>query len=1531
MIGFLTRQLDAVTFGTSLAFMVLALGAFWLVRAQDRFLPWKWLGFSALAAGLGEWQQLVFALLGGEPASPAFGLLLPMVAAVFLGKFALAGWAGLGRRQPGRWLLWVAIGLAAAGGLWGLPGLQAGVYWGLILPVHLAAGLVWWLTVRQENWRGILLRLVGVGLVLAALSLGLSWPLPADIAILIPAQEAIAGTLALVGIVLRSLFLWLTVICFWLSAMELAFARHIAYPSRIRYLLSLGTVGAFLIIFLLGGLLTNLFGKQAQKELWALNWQRLRHFELLWQNELMGGQSLAEAVAGTAQVQLALASGQAHNLMAANQELDRFCATFPGTLIYLMNLEGLTVASSNRLQADSFVGKSYAFRPYFQQARLGRNGSYMGLGATSRERGLYTSAPVFNAAGKLVGVAVVKKAIDRIEAFLAKDSLLMLASRHGIIFLASRPTLVLKSLWPLPPQQAQEVIASRQFGAGPFPALLSQEPTSGTMTVWEGQTWLCLIKRLTEGDWQVVVLGSIRSIQIARSQGLGITLFFFLTAVGLFMVWDTILEASARIGVSERLYQSLVVGAPDCIALFDQEGKFLTVNPNGAQMLGRPAAEVLGLTLAHLCHPAQRSLVGQALHKVLQGDKTVFEMSYRHPAGHTLGLQVILNPILESDGRVNRFVGILSDITDRQKTEASLQFRVDLEALIARISTDFINLPPEDIDAGINRALATLGSFVGVDRAYVFQLHDHGRLASNTHEWCAPGIGAEQANLQNLLLEADFPWFTGLMRRFEVCSINQVADLPAAAAAEQAEFKRQGIQSLVVVPMVHQGDLVGFLGFDAVRQARVWHEDTVTLLKMVADILVNALARQRDSEALRLDESRLETLIHLGQMQDRPFQEIVNFALEEAVRLTRSQVGYLAFVNDSETHLTRYAWSLQTMQLCGIDNPPLIYEVEKTGLWGEAFRQRRPVITNDYAAPHPAKKGLPEGHVPIHRHLNIPVFEGSHIVAVAGVGNKQDPYDDADVRQLTLLMDGMWKLIQRKKADEALAAEKERLAVTLSSIGDAVIATDTHGNIHLMNHVAEELTGWPQETALGQPVLTVCRLSDANSHQPQSALIPQILAGQSLAGQSFLLQAADGRERLIAASGAPIIDLNRQVQGAVLVLRDITLQRSFEEELLKIAKLRSLGLLAGGIAHDFNNILTAILGNLSLGILQLEAPQGNGNLKERLREAEKATLRARNLVQRLLTFAKGGAPVKRLASLQDIVTESATFASSGSASLCKFHLPNELWAVEVDEGQISQVIQNLVINAAQAMPTGGNIILAAANVTLAAASGLPLPAGRYVKLTVTDQGIGIPPEHVPHIFDPYFSTKQHGSGLGLATVYAIVSNHEGHITVVSQLGLGTTFSVYLPASEQQMAPRSNSEPLLLTGQGRILVMDDEAMVREVVARMLQRLGYEAELAADGQEAVDRYQEALSQSRPFAGVILDLTVPGGMGGREAMARLLKIDTHIVSLVSSGYAEDAIMTHYQEYGFRGYIKKPYRLEELSKALHEALMAEKTAACG
>jgi len=385
------------------------------------------------------------------------------------------------------------------------------------------------------------------------------------------------------------------------------------------------------------------------------------------------------------------------------------------------------------------------------------------------------------------------------------------------------------------------------------------------------------------------------------------------------------------------------------------------------------------------------------------------------------------------------------------------------------------------------------------------------------------------------------------------------------------------------------------------------------------------------------------------------------------------------------------------------------------------------------------------------------------------------------------------------------------------------------------------------------------------------------------------------------------------------IMVDITVEKRLTEELLNARKLESVGMLAGGIAHDFNNTLMGILGNLSIAKNRIDAEH---NAHNRIIEAEKAALRAKGLTQQLLTFSKGGAPVRRSTSMLGVICDTLPFALSGSNVELKLEIDDDLWPADVDAGQISQVLENLALNSAQAMEQGGTLHASAGNVELEARSGIPVRPGRFICIRVRDEGGGIDPDVVDRIFDPYFTTKEHGSGLGLATSYAIVQKHDGHIGVRSNADCGAEFVIYLPAGE----PVDESEAVELeeaaSPRARILVLDDDEMVLDAVATMLEGLGHEATFVSDGQQAVDCYREALQRGERFDVALLDLTIRGGFGGEVVMRRLLEIDPQAVGVVSSGYSDSPIMAEAQRFGFREHLAKPYQPNELKRLLSQLL---------
>lgn len=544
-------------------------------------------------------------------------------------------------------------------------------------------------------------------------------------------------------------------------------------------------------------------------------------------------------------------------------------------------------------------------------------------------------------------------------------------------------------------------------------------------------------------------------------------------------------------------------------------------------------------------------------------------------------------------------------------------------------------------------------------------------------------------------------------------------------------------------------------------------------------------------------------------------------------------------------------------------------------------------------------------------------------------GNKHNyiitarPFHNAE-GELIGIIENFQDISQLKEYEKALFAEKERLAVTLNSIGDGVISTAIDGTIVMLNKVAQSLTGWHQEEAAGKPLNDVFQIVNKNKSADEENIVQKVIESRQVIelSDNYMLKSRDNREYLIADSAAPIFNRASEVMGVVIVFRDVTNEKRIEEELERARKIESIGVLAGGIAHDFNNILMAITGNISMAKM-LTDPESKVQL--RLDDAEKACLRATGLTQQLITFSKGGAPIMRTASIRQLLEDSAGFVLRGSNVKCEFSIPEGLHPCVIDDAQISQVVNNLIINADQAMPEGGTITVSAENCTVDKNDSLPLKDGSYVKITIQDNGVGIAPENLNKIFDPYFSTKEKGSGLGLASSYSIIKKHGGFIGVDSKVGSGSTFTIYLPASlDVEPGPAAIKEAIQepVSGEGKILVMDDEEPVRKTAKDMLSYLGYEAELAADGNEAIAMYRDALEKNSPYAAVILDLTIPGGLGGRETIKQLKELDPGVNAIVSSGYSSDPIMAAYAKHGFNGIIIKPYRIKDIADVLQRTI---------
>ena len=516
-------------------------------------------------------------------------------------------------------------------------------------------------------------------------------------------------------------------------------------------------------------------------------------------------------------------------------------------------------------------------------------------------------------------------------------------------------------------------------------------------------------------------------------------------------------------------------------------------------------------------------------------------------------------------------------------------------------------------------------------------------------------------------------------------------------------------------------------------------------------------------------------------------------------------------------------------------------------------------------------------------------------------------------------------IAELQQTEETLRERETHYRLLTENASDVVWKVDGEYRFTYISPADERVRGYRADEVIGHQVFelfdeegiaTVRKLAQQRQEAEQHGIRSGVATFEARH------RCKDGRWIWGEVSSTPERNADGTITGFYGITREITERKEHEKELLKMEKLESLGALAGGIAHDFNNILTGIMGNISFAQMFLD---DSHDAYKPLAEAERASIRAGELAHQLLTFARGGEPVKKLVSLNHHVNETVSFVLRGSNVKGCIEIPDSIHAIEADEGQMNQVFHNIIINATQAMPEGGTLTVTARNETLPNGNPLNLPGGRYVRLSFADQGSGIPEENLKKIFDPYFTTKSSGKGLGLASVHSIVTRHRGHIGVSSEPGNGTTFTIHLPSTGETYSP-NQTDSISLTDTmhpgGAILVMDDERVIREMTSELLKYLGYTATTCEDGTEAVSRYKAAVESGQPYSTVIMDLTIPGGMGGKDAAQQILTIDPKACMIVSSGYSDDPIMSDYRSYGFSGAIAKPYKMAEFGSMLSSIL---------
>ncbi len=853
-----------------------------------------------------------------------------------------------------------------------------------------------------------------------------------------------------------------------------------------------------------------------------------------------------------------------------------------------------------------------------------------------------------------------------------------------------------------------------------------------------------------------------------------------------------------------------------------------------------------------------------------------------------------------------------SDITDRKRMEEALQYQLQYGKLVADISAMFATITTDELSTGVNYALQLSGVFFNIDRSYIFQLSAGGEVMNNTFEWCAEGIESQIKNLQGIPIESIF-WTVEQLTKHGTINIPCVPDMPLEAAAEKEILQAQSIQSVLIVPMISANKLIGFIGFDSVREKKIWTDKEISLLKVMADIISSAFIKQQAEKALQASEERYRLIVE---------------NVEEAIVVI--QDGKIKFVNPVTLERIGYTedelYTTSFFKFIYIDDQKLVRNVYQKIFRGNKVPQRFPirVITKD-------------GKVKWVEFSTVLFFwEGSP--AILGFGNditERKNYEDAlkkvhleleqRVKERTLTLQNtneklLLEIAERKRIEDALRESEEHFRQIVELFPVAILG-HSEEEIVFANTAAANLIHVENPQCLVKETLTdYLHPNDKDIFLEQIKEIKEKRAKQKTLSTKII--STIGMMVDVELILTPFISQGKLT--VQIVAYDLTKRKKMDEEIFKANKLEAIGMLAGGIAHDFNNFLATLLGNVSLARLYKDDPE---KIMLKLENMVAAILRAKDLTHQLSTFSKGGAPVKEVVSINRILVESTTFALSGSNVRYKLSISDNLYTVEIDEGQISQVLYNIIINAVQAMPDGGTIWVSAENTVFKAEEKerlLPLQEGKYVRISIQDEGTGIPEKLLQKIFDPFFTTKPKGSGLGLATSYSIIKNHNGYLEAKSKMGVGTTFFIYLPASNQPDHPNINKENILY-GAGKILVMDDEEDVRKIIGEMLSLLGYKVHFAKDGAEAMRKYFRAGKTSHPFDLVLMDLTIPGGMGGKQTIKKMLKKDPAIKAVVSSGYSDDPVMSDFKKYGFKGVIKKPFKIEELSKVIDEAIKGD------
>lgn len=696
----------------------------------------------------------------------------------------------------------------------------------------------------------------------------------------------------------------------------------------------------------------------------------------------------------------------------------------------------------------------------------------------------------------------------------------------------------------------------------------------------------------------------------------------------------------------------------------------------------------------------------------------------------------------------------------------------------------------------------------------------------------------------------------------------------------------------------------------SVRDVEIYCSETFSKGKKILQSIVFDVTKRKEAERMVLtNEARLRSIVTILQASAETKQSFLDNALAEALKLTDSKIGYIYFYDEEKRLFTLNTWSKDVMKECSVQNPQKCYDLDKTGIWGEAIRQQKPIILNDFQSDHPFKKGYPDGHVKLLRFMTLPIFSGDRIVAAVGVANKDEEYNETDLLQLTLLMNSVWQFTEIKEAEDALRkseAKFRRLTNEfqglLNAIPDQITVHDKNRRVIWSNTAAAESLGKKPEDMIGKTCSELWPESGSLCHR--CPVLESFVTAVPSRPQSCKL-----RNSLWDLRAFPLADENGSVVSVIEILRDVSEQHKLEEQLRQAQKLEGLGQLAGGIAHDFNNLLNAIIGYASL--LQMRIPESEPN-RHHIDQIIAAAMRGASLTRQILALSRKQLLETRPVDLNGIIKELGHMLRRlvREDIAIKYSLNTEDITIKADAGQISQVLINLATNAADAMPQGGALLIGTELFDMdehfIQIHGYE-KTGRYALLTVADTGLGMTNEMKEKIFDPFFTTKEvgKGTGLGLSVVHGIIRQHNGYINVYSEEGKGATFRIYLPVFEYETHTADEvPEQEVAGGTETILVAEDDDALRLLTSTILRQYGYRVIEAVDGTDAIEKFTNNIEDIKL---VLLDGIMPK-KSGRQVFEEIQKMRSEIKAVFVSGYSEDIFAQDWMPEASVRFVAKP-----------------------